>query len=145
MERNPNASIKRDFFNTWKSIVMSKSGIEKLLGVWDGSVSIDGLVLSENDKMELSFDLAVRNVKNARQILVKQLRSIKNADRKKKMEFIIPALSTDALARDAFFESLKDGRNREIENWVTTALRYYASSIKSENFREVSEVWLGYA
>ena len=40
------------------------------------------------------------------------------------MEFVRPALSADEKTRDAFFESLKDVKNRRREPWVLEAVAY---------------------
>jgi aminopeptidase N len=56
--------------------------------------------------------------------LQQQLINIKDPDRKKRMEFLMPALSPDVKVRDDFFASLKQEKNREKEAWVATALQY---------------------
>jgi aminopeptidase N len=45
-------------------------------------------------------------------------------DRKNRLTFLIPALSSDINERDSFFASLADRKNRQKEAWVTTALAY---------------------
>lgn len=93
-----------------------------MMGIWDQQATIPGLELSENDYMNIAFDLALHDVVNSRGILIRQLNRLKNEDRRRKMSFIIPAISSDPLARDAFFESLRDSHNREVEDWVLSAL-----------------------
>ncbi|MDP4184217.1 MAG: M1 family aminopeptidase [Bacteroidota bacterium] len=128
--------VKRNLFNTWKKIVLSPSGEQKMFELWGKAFTIPNLPLSENDYMLLSFELAVREVGNPREILATQYHAIENPDRKKEMRFIIPALSDDQLTRDAFFESLRENRNREKEQWVITALTYLHHPLRSESSKK---------
>ena len=61
---------------------------------------------------------------SSKDILLQQLVRIKNPDRKKRFEFIMPAVSPDQSVRDNFFNSLKQEKNREKETWVIAALEY---------------------
>jgi aminopeptidase N len=47
-----------------------------------------------------------------------------NPDRKARFEFVTPALADRIEARDAWFESLKDVKNRRREPWVLEGLQY---------------------
>jgi len=58
------------------------------------------------------------------ELIKTQTERIKNPDRKKKMKFVAPALSADPEIRKAFFESLKNEENRQIERWALDGLRY---------------------
>jgi aminopeptidase N len=61
-----------------------------------------------------------------------QIASIKNNDRKARMEFIKPALSANQEVRDTFFESLKDVKNREHESWAQTAIGFLHHPLRAE-------------
>jgi len=92
--------------------------------VWRKSEGVPGLVLAEPDYIQLAQALAVRGVKKADEILTEQIARTQNPDRKAQMEFVRPALSPDEKTRDAFFETLKDVRNRRRETWVLEAVGY---------------------
>ncbi len=71
----------------------------------------------------LAFSVALRS-DTTTHILQQQEDRISNTDRKKRIEFLMPALSLDPQERDAFFNSLADRKNRQKEAWVTAALSY---------------------
>jgi aminopeptidase N len=92
--------------------------------VWATEKAPNGVKLTEDDYTALALALAVRDYGSNGEILQKQLTRIKNEDRKKRMEFLMPALSADVKTRDAFFASLKEEKNRSKEAWVVAALGY---------------------
>jgi aminopeptidase N len=117
-------SLKAAWFNALRSIATTPPTITWLDQVWRHEVKIDGLPLSEADEADLALDLAVRGVFDAPDVLATELNRIKNADRKARFAFVTPAVSSDAAVRDAFFDSLKDVKNRGHEAWVLDAVRY---------------------
>jgi aminopeptidase N len=56
----------------------------------------------------------------------------KNADRKARFVFVMPALSSDAAVRKQFFESLADVKNRQHEAWVLEALGYLNHPLRAQ-------------
>lgn len=117
------ASLKRTLFNCFRQTASSKDGIENLRKFWSDEMTL-GLEISEQDHIELAYELAVRDVDGSDEIIATQLANTKNPDRKAAIEFIKGSLSGNEAQRDAFFESLKDSRNREHEPWVLKALGY---------------------
>lgn len=117
-------SIKRTFFNAFSSITLTDENLQRLYAIWseDQSVVINGLNLSENDFIGLASSLAIKMPEKAGGIVAQQMEKIENPDAKKRFEFIAPSLSSDQATRDAFFESLKDEKNRETESWVLGGL-----------------------
>jgi len=87
--------------------------------------------LKEDDYTALAFSLALRNFADTG-ILKRQLERITNPDRRKRFEFMIPALSADPVIRDAFFDSLSDRKNREKESNVVSALYYLHHPLRQE-------------
>ena len=123
MSAEEDISLKRIFFNCFRKVASSQTGISNLEKFWRNEISL-GLDISEQDHIQLSYELAVRNVNGSNDILQKQLHLTKNPDRKEAMSFIIPALSPDESVRDKFFNSLKNPDNRAHEPWVLEALSY---------------------
>ena len=82
-----------------------------------------GIKLTEDDYTSMSFSLKIRDDRDTL-ILNRQLNRIKNTDRIKRFEFIMPAVSGNEAERIHFFESLKDHKNREKESNVVAALYY---------------------
>jgi aminopeptidase N len=124
LARAGSTSRKSAWFGAYRSTVTTPEGVAWLERVWRHDVKVDGLPLSETDEADIAADLAIRDVPAAAEILQAELGRFKNADRKARFEFLLPALSHDLTARDAFFESLKDVRNRQHEAWVLDAARY---------------------
>lgn len=119
-----NPSMKKTFFNTFGSVTITGNNLNRLYSIWsdDKTVSIAKLNLSENDYIGLASNLSIKMPEKAAEIVAAQMERIKNPDSKRRFEFIAPTLSNDQTTRDAFFESLKDEKNRETESWVLGGL-----------------------
>lgn len=116
--------MKSLFFKSYRNLVISAEGIDRLVEIWEGQMEIEGLKLSERDKMDLAFAISIRNHPNYPEILNRQLDSLNSEDRKIKMTFIIPSVSSDTAVLDSFFISLSKAENREKEPWVLETLNY---------------------
>ncbi len=127
-------SQKKIFFNAFRNVTITRTNIDRLYNIWRGvsHAKVTGLTLSENDLTGLAGVLAIKDTARSSQIVEKQLEDIKNPDRKKRFEFIAPALSNDVEVRDAFFESLKLEENRQTESWVLGALGYLHHPLRRE-------------
>ena len=119
-----NQGIQSAFFHSYISLASSNQGLKNLTELWNNQLNIKGLVISEDDYISLACQLALHQGDKASAILSEQLSKTKNPDRKQRLEFVIPSLGPEADKRDAFFESLKDEKNREKEAWVLSALSY---------------------
>ena len=124
IESSESTSLKSAFFNTYKSILLTKQGFRNLYAVWHTSRPLQGLKFSERDYTAMALDLALRDTTHGSDILKRHISRIKNQDRKARFTFVMPALSSDPEERDAFFTSLHDDENRLHEPWVLEALRY---------------------
>jgi aminopeptidase N len=102
-------STKKIFFNSFRNITITENNVGRLYDIWseNDAVTVQGLNLSENDKVALAAQLAIRLPDRAEAIVKQQLDSIKNPDTKRRFEFVSPALSSSIEKRDAFFNSLK--------------------------------------
>jgi aminopeptidase N len=117
------ANIKKLLFKTYQDIYRSDDARNKLYGLWLNTTSIPGVKLTEDDYTSIAFSLAMRDDKDTT-ILKKQAARITNPDRKKRFEFIMPAVSSMQSVRDQFFKSLALKTNREKEANVSSALYY---------------------
>lgn len=122
--RAASPSLKSVYFRAFRSVARSAEGVALLERLWRHEENIAGLTLSEDDEAGLAQDLALRSVPNAAAILEEQRGRYRNPDRKAQFEFVMPALSDDPAARDGFFESLKDVKNRRREPWATQGLGF---------------------
>ena len=115
-------SSRKIRFDAFAEIAVTPRALRNLRDIWSGSMSIEGLPLSENDHIALAQSLAVRLPAEAETFFAAQIARTENPDNRRKLEFIAPSLSADETVRDAFFASLADGRLREVESWVLEAL-----------------------
>ncbi|MBK8043436.1 MAG: ERAP1-like C-terminal domain-containing protein [Haliscomenobacter sp.] len=125
-------SGKAAFFSTLSNLSITAESVSRLKAVWDGSVPVPGLPLSEAQQVSLASELALRLPDEADAILSRQLERTQNPDRRKRLEFIRPALSPDPAVRDAFFESLKNPANRATEPWVVDGAGYLNHPLRAE-------------
>lgn len=117
-------AIKKTFFNAFRNVSITENNIERLYQIWfeeDASLAA-GINFSENDMISLATNLAIKRPEKAEEILDIQAERIQNPDAKRRFEFIRPSLSPEESIRTAFFESLKDEKNRETESWVLGAV-----------------------
>lgn len=123
LQQQTSANNKKILFGTYQSIHLSAQARNNLYNVWKQQQPPAGVKLSEDDYTGLAFALALRNDADTT-ILTQQYARITNPDRKKRFEFIRPALSPDVKVRDHFFADLQDLKNRSKEANVLTALSY---------------------
>lgn len=125
-------SRKKTFFNAFRNIALSDDQLEKIYAIWNKERQIEGLNLSESDYIGMAGNLAIKMPGQAEEIVSVQLNRIENPDRKRRFEFIQPALSTNQQVRDDFFASLKNEENRQTESWVLGALGYLHHPLRLE-------------
>ncbi|WP_426058646.1 M1 family metallopeptidase [Hymenobacter sp. B1770] len=124
LQKNPAANSKKLLFKTYQSIALTPPAQAGLYQIWQSEKAPAGVKLTEDDYTALALALAVRDYAAPQPVLPQQLARIKNVDRRRRLEFLMPALAPDAATRDTFFASLADDKNREKEAWVTAALSY---------------------
>jgi aminopeptidase N len=124
IDRSTSSSMKSTYFSAFRSTVTTPDGVSFLERVWKRQEKIPGLTLAEQDEASMALDLAVRSVPASAAILEEQRGRFMNPDRKARFEFVMPALSDRQETRDAWFESLRDVKNRRREPWVLEGLQY---------------------
>jgi aminopeptidase N len=124
IDRAKSSTTKATYFSAFRSIVTTPDGVAFLERVWRRQESIPGLKLAEPDEASMALALAVRSVPAAASILEEQRGRFMNPDRKARFEFVMPALAENPQTREAWFQSLKDVKNRRHEPWVLEGLQY---------------------
>lgn len=122
LQKQSLSNNKKVLFKTYQDIYQSVKAGERLYRIWDSQKVPTGLKLTEDDYTSLAFSLVLRSGDSL--VLDKQLKRISNTDRRKRFEFIAPALSSVEARRDGFFKSLELKSNREKESNVGAALYY---------------------
>jgi len=130
---------KKQLFKAYQDIFTSAAARNRLYQVWKSQQAPAGISLSEDDYTSLAFSLAVRDDAD-QSILMLQDTRISNTDRKKRFEFIMPAVSSDQRKRDQFFKELKSPANRQKESNVLAALYYLHHPLRqSSSLRYLKE------
>jgi aminopeptidase N len=114
---------RRQLYESYSAIAQSPPAMTHLKALWTGELKLQGLTLSERDRIRLAEILAIRLPAEAAAIIATQLQNTRNPDDLRRLQFIAPSLSPDARTRDAFFASLAQESNRQTENWVLDGLR----------------------
>jgi len=118
----PHSSRTRLVFRYFAALASSAARVQQLLDIWSGKLEIDNLMLEEDEYVALAETLAIRLPAKSSDIVSRQLADIGNPDSYRRLEFIAPSLSADESVRDAFFETLRDEKNRRTESWVIDAV-----------------------
>jgi aminopeptidase N len=113
MEKAKSRSIKSAYFEVYRQV----APVEWLKKVWAKELVVADLPLAEADYVKLAAELSLRGVDVRRE----QLERLTNPDRKAQWAFAMRGLDADPTA---FFESLRDLKNRAHEPWVLEGLRY---------------------
>ena len=126
-------SLKGAYFSALRSVALTPASIEWLMSVWAGRENVPGLTLAEPDYISLAEDLAIKDGAHWRSVVTEQIDRTKDPDRKARLAFVVPALSSDAAERDRFFMSLSDVANRRHEPWVLDGLRALHHPLRAES------------
>ncbi len=119
----PDGSRTKLVFDYYAALVASSDRLQQLYAIWAGTLDLDKLLLEEDDLVDLAQILAIRLPGQSGEIVARQLANTANPDSRRRLAFIAPSLSADEAVRDAFFESLRDGKNRRTETWVSDGLK----------------------
>jgi aminopeptidase N len=120
-QRLPNH--KKQLFKCYQDVFLSGAARDRLYQVWKEQRAPAGIILSEDDYTSLALSLALRDDPDPAILAIQDAR-ITNSDRKKRFEFIMPAVSSKKELRNGFFAQLKHLTNREKESNVLAALYY---------------------
>jgi aminopeptidase N len=143
LDRAKTPSLKSAWFSTLRDTARSQPVVAWLERVWRKTDSVPGLPLAEPDYIALTMELAVRGIPAWQEILDQQIAHTENPDRKARLAFVRPAFSPDQSTRDAFFESLKDVKNRRREPWVLEGLSYLHHPLRAAASEKYISVSLG--
>jgi aminopeptidase N len=114
---------KKVLFRSYQDVYRSLAAHANIYTIWQQQKPPAGVKLTEDDYTSLALTIALKG-DTTTHVLKQQEDRITNIDRKKRLEFLMPALSLNEQERDQFFTSLQDRKNRQKESWVTTALFY---------------------
>jgi aminopeptidase N len=123
MEQQTQPNHKKVLFRAYQDVYLTSQAKANIYNIWQKQQPPAGVKLSEDEYTSLALSIALKS-DTVTNVLKQQFSRINNADRKARLNFLMPALSFNVQERDAFFNSLHQRSNRQKEAWVTTALSY---------------------
>jgi aminopeptidase N len=123
METQTQTNSKKVLFRAYQNVYVSEVAAKRMYEIWKQQQPPAGIKLAEEDYISLSLTIALKN-DTATSVITQQRDRLKDADKKARLDFLMPALSANAAVRDSFFNNLTDRKNRAKEAWVLTALQY---------------------
>lgn len=116
------AEEKPVYFDAYLSVVLSDGGIRNLAELLEGSAVVVGLDMTEERRFGIAAALMLRDHESGQHLYDALSENTVNPDRRRRMEFLQPALSADMADREAFFDVLRKPENRRPEPWVNEGL-----------------------
>lgn len=89
-------------------------------------------LLSENDYMNMAYELAIRRPQQQKEIIAEQAARISNPDRRRQFDFVARATDPDVRQQEELFHSLLKAENRRIEPWALRTLGYLCHPTREE-------------
>lgn len=123
MEEQSLPNNKKLLFRAYQSVYTGSVAGKRMYDVWTLQQPPAGIKLAEEDYIALALTIALKN-DTASAVITQQRDRLKDADKKARLDFLMPALSASVAVRDSFFTSLAERKNRAKEAWVATALGF---------------------
>jgi aminopeptidase N len=123
MQQQSQPNHKKVLFRAYQDVYLTSKAKANMYNVWQKQQPPIGVKFSEDEYTSLALSIALKS-DTVTNVLKQQYSRLNNADRKARLNFLMPALSFNVQERDAFFNSLHQRSNRQKEAWVTTALSY---------------------
>ncbi|MFC2148345.1 M1 family metallopeptidase [Bacteroidota bacterium] len=132
LQQDEEPSTKKTLFNTFLSLAYTGIARDRLYKIWRKEIVIPELLLNQDDFTGIAMRLALYEHKEASEILIESRAALKDSNKVKRFDFLMPALSAENNIRMDFFRSLADEKNREKENWVLSACYYIHHPLRQE-------------
>ncbi len=126
------SQLRLEAFRSLMHVFSREETAEALYALWSERTPWPGLILSEDDYTTLTCELALRFPDRYQRLYTSQRNHIDNADRRKRLDFIFPAVHPSSRIRDAKFASLLEPENRITEPWALDALRLLNHPLRQE-------------
>jgi len=123
MEAQTQPNNKKVLLRAYQNVYMSEVAGKRMYDIWQHQQPPAGIKLAEEDYTSLALTIALKNDTEST-VITQQRDRIQDADKKARLNFLMPALSANVSVRDSFFNSLTDRKNRAKEAWVIIALGY---------------------
>ena len=110
-------------FAAYVMMASTPDALGRLSRIWSAQEEVPGLILSQEDRINLAATLALHEAAGWQEILATQASKIDNPDRLAEFRYLLDSLDANLEVREAFFESLRNPANRSREPWALDALR----------------------
>ncbi len=114
-------SCRQQLMRLLMQVATSAEINDKFYAIWQEA---SHPLLSINDYMTLSYELALRFPERYDTIVATQRERITDEDRRRQFDFIVRAVNPSPGAQDALFNEILKPDNRRIEPWTATLLSY---------------------
>ncbi len=131
MEQESLPNNKKILFKAYQEIYLSSKAGASIYKIWKSQQSPVGIRLTEDDFTSVALTIALKSDTPTTVLMVQRDRTT-NIERKNRLTFLMPALSTDAKERNDFFNSLLDRKNRTKEAWVNSGLAYLNHPLRQQ-------------
>lgn len=123
-ETHPVQACRLQAFRLYMRFAAGPDEVSRLYRIWKEDGAPGGCSLGDDDRMNLSYILALRLPDRADEIVSLQLARLVNPDRKEQYRFISPAVSPRKAVRDSVFVALLVAGNQRVEPWAAAALAW---------------------
>lgn len=135
LETASTARMRATWFAACRDVCTTDDGLDWLTRVWEGTVVVPGLALSEEDRVSLVIQLALRDHPAAESLVSRQLGRTSNPDVRARLSFLAPAAASDPEVRRRAFDRLLDPAHRGREPWVVDALTCLNHPLRQDDAR----------
>jgi aminopeptidase N len=122
--KNQREISKKPIFRALLAIYSSRDVGNYFVKVLRGQYHREDLVLQDEDRVAIAYNLALRDPERYNQLKRHVTRTVKNKDLLERFLYVYPALSADKQARDSVFNALMLPENRKNEVWAAEALAW---------------------
>ena len=107
-----------------RDLTTTPEAVAWLRAVWSGQERTTAGALSEPDQIAIAETLAVLDGEHAETVLHAQLARTSNPQRRARLEYLLPALSSSPASREAMLARLRSAECRRPEAWALDALAH---------------------
>ena len=135
LRRSTTSPARASWLGALREMTITPDGCGWLERVWRRQEPVPGLALGEADETAIGFELAVREVLEADEVVEVLSARIQDSDRRSRIVFVAAGLSADPRKREAAFADLADRKARAREPWVLARLRYLNHPLRQAHAR----------
>ncbi|MDO8793048.1 MAG: M1 family aminopeptidase [Vicinamibacterales bacterium] len=133
LARSADAPQARMWLAAARDLTTTREGIRWLRAVWSGRESTAAGALSEPDQIALAETLAVLEGEAAESVLHEQLARTTSPERRARLEYLLPALSSTPASREGMLTRLRSAELRRPEAWALDAIGYLHHPMREDH------------